>query len=393
MKVMYIECNMGAAGDMLTAALAELTGDTKKAEAKLNALNIPKVTYALNEINRSGITGTHSDVDIDGEHEHEHHHGHDHDHEHHHDHDHEHHHHHHHSSLKDIEEIINGLDVSDKVKADAIAVYKLIAEAESEVHGKTVEEIHFHEVGTMDAIADVTAVCLLMEEIAPSKVVVSPINTGFGHVHCAHGILPVPAPATALLLKGMPSYQGKIEGELITPTGAALLKHFATDFGRMPVMSVDKIGTGMGTKEFEEVNCVRVFLGEMDSDASDSVIELQCNLDDMTGEEIGYATSYLMEQGALDVFTTPIGMKKNRPGILLTVLAKPGEEEKFAKLIFENTTTIGIRYQAKKRFVLDRRTEEVTTRFGKARVKISEGYGTFKTKAEYDDTASITDKI
>ncbi|MCR4688493.1 MAG: nickel pincer cofactor biosynthesis protein LarC [Saccharofermentans sp.] len=395
MKVMYIECNMGAAGDMLTAALAELTGDTKKAEAKLNALNIPKVTYALNEINRSGITGTHSDVDIDGEHEHEHHHEHhhEHDHEHHHDHDHEHHHHHHHSSLKDIEEIINALSVSDKVKADAIAVYKLIAEAESEVHGKTVEEIHFHEVGTMDAIADVTAVCLLMEEIAPSKVVVSPINTGYGHVHCAHGILSVPAPATALLLKGIPSYQGGVEGELITPTGAALLKYFATDFGRMPVMSVDKIGTGMGTKEFAQVNCVRIFLGETEEKPADSVVELQCNLDDMTGEDIGYAASYLMEQGALDVFTTPIGMKKNRPGILLTVLCKIEDKDKFAKLVFENTTTIGIRYQVKERFVLDRRIEEVNTRFGKARVKISEGYGTVKAKPEYDDTANMTDKM
>ncbi len=367
MKTLFIECNMGAAGDMLTAALAELTGDIRDVNERLNAINIPKVTFDLKPLVRAGITGTYSDVDIDGVHEHEHH--------------------HHHSSLGDIEDIIDSLNVSDKVKQDAKAVYKLIAEAESKVHGKEVSDIHFHEVGTMDAIADVTAVCYLMESIAPSKVVVSPVTTGFGSVHCAHGILPVPAPATALLLQGIPSLQGNIEGELITPTGAALIKYFATDYGHMPVMRIDKIGTGMGTKEFEQVNCVRIFMGETE-DQSDSIIEMSCNLDDMTGEEIGYCTNLLVEQGALDVFTTPIGMKKNRPGILLTVLIKPSDKDRFAKLIFENTTTIGIRYITKDRFTLTRRTEEVSTRLGKARIKISEGYGVTRSKPEFDDVVS-----
>jgi len=371
MKTLFIECNMGAAGDMLTAALAELTGDIRDVNERLNAINIPKVTFDLKPLVRAGITGTYSDVDIDGVHEHEH----------------EHHHHHHHSSLGDIEDIIDSLNVSDKVKQDAKAVYKLIAEAESKVHGKEVSDIHFHEVGTMDAIADVTAVCYLMESIAPSKVVVSPVTTGFGSVHCAHGILPVPAPATALLLQGIPSLQGNIEGELITPTGAALIKYFATDYGHMPVMRIDKIGTGMGTKEFEQVNCVRIFMGETE-DQSDSIIEMSCNLDDMTGEEIGYCTNLLVEQGALDVFTTPVGMKKNRPGILLTVLIKPSDKDRFAKLIFENTTTIGIRYITKDRFTLTRRTEEVSTRLGKARIKISEGYGVTRSKPEFDDVVS-----
>lgn len=381
MKVMFIECNMGAAGDMLTAALADLTGDIKGTERELNSLNIPKVSFGLNSLVRSGITGVHSDILIGGETEHEHHH----------DHDHEHHH-HHHSSLKDIEDIIDSLAVSERVKTDAKAVYKLIAEAESEVHGKPVTDIHFHEVGTMDAVADVTAVCLLMEKLSPDKVIVSPVNTGFGTVRCAHGVLPVPAPATALLLKGIPCYQGKIEGELLTPTGAALLKYFGTEFNVMPVMIFEKTGVGMGTKEFEQVNCVRIFMGESEDGSKDSVIELQCNLDDMTGEEIGYAAEVLMNEGALDVFTTPIGMKKSRPGILLTVLVRPEDKERFARLVFENTTTIGIRYTLKERFILNRKTEEVSTRFGKARIKISEGYGTVKAKPEYEDTAGIADK-
>ncbi len=380
MKVMFIECNMGAAGDMLTAALADLTGDIKGTEKELCSLNIPKVRFGLNTLVRSGITGVHSDVLIDGEAEHGHHH------------DHGHEHHHHHSSLKDIEDIIDSLAVSEMVKTDAKAVYKLIAEAESEVHGKPVTDIHFHEVGTMDAVADVTAVCLLMEKLSPDKVIVSPVNTGSGTVRCAHGVLPVPAPATALLLKGIPCYQGKTEGELLTPTGAALLKYFGTEFNAMPVMTIEKTGIGMGTREFEQVNCVRIFMGESEDDPKDSVIELQCNLDDMTGEEIGYAAEVLMNEGALDVFTTPIGMKKNRPGILLTVLVKPEEKDRFARLIFENTTTIGIRYILKDRFILNRKTEEVSTKLGKARIKISEGYGTVKAKPEYEDAAGIADK-
>ena len=380
MKVMFIECNMGAAGDMLTAALADLTGDIKGTEKELCSLNIPKVRFGLNTLVRSGITGVHSDVLIDGEAEHGHHH------------DHGHEHHHHHSSLKDIEDIIDSLAVSEMVKTDAKAVYKLIAEAESEVHGKPVTDIHFHEVGTMDAVADVTAVCLLMEKLSPDKVIVSPVNTGSGTVRCAHGVLPVPAPATALLLKGIPCYQGKTEGELLTPTGAALLKYFGTEFNTMPVMTIEKTGIGMGTREFEQVNCVRIFMGESEDGLKDSVIELQCNLDDMTGEEIGYAAEVLMNEGALDVFTTPIGMKKNRPGILLTVLVKPEEKDRFARLIFENTTTIGIRYILKDRFILNRKTEEVSTKLGKARIKISEGYGTVKAKPEYEDAAGIADK-
>ena len=403
MKTLYIECNMGAAGDMLLASLAELTGDVKACEDKLNSLGIPDVTYNFEDSVKCGIKGTHARVVALGveedehmhEHDHhEHHHDHEHEHEHHHEHDHEHeHHHHHHTHMSDIENIINGLNVSDKVKSDALAVYGLIAEAESKAHGKEITEIHFHEVGTMDAVADIVGVCVLLEQIGADRIVVSPLATGYGQVKCAHGILPVPAPATARIIEGVPTFSGNVEGELLTPTGAALLKHFASGFGNRPVMAVEKTGYGMGKKDFEKANMLRTFIGNEASDDDDKVIEIECNVDDMTGEEIGYATGVLMDNGALDVFTTPVYMKKNRPGILLTVIAKPEDKEKFAKLIFENTKTIGIRYISMNRFRLIRHEEKVMTRFGEASVKISEGFGVTRIKPEADDASKIADKL
>ena len=411
MKTLYIECNMGAAGDMLLASLAELTGDVKACEDKLNSLGIPGVTYEFEKSVKCGIEGTHAHVAVHGveedEHMHDHHHeehhhehtdeehAHTHEHEHHdHDHHHEHEHeehHHHHTHMSDIENIINGLNVSDKVKADALAVYGLIAEAESKAHGKPVTDIHFHEVGTMDAVADIVGVCVLLEQIGADKIVVSPLATGFGQVRCAHGILPVPAPATASIIEGIPTYSGDVEGELLTPTGAALLKHFADSFGTRPVMAIEKTGYGMGKKDFAKANMLRTFIGEADNE-SDKVVEMKFNIDDMTGEEIGYATGVLMDSGALDVFTTSVYMKKNRPGILFTVLVKLEDKEKFAKLIFENTTTIGIRFNEMERFKLARREEKVMTKYGEVSFKVSEGFGVTKTKPEYDDVKGIADK-
>ena len=193
--------------------------------------------------------------------------------------------------------LIDSLPVSDRVKADAKAVYALIAEAESKVHGRPVTEIHFHEVGTMDAVADVVGVCLLMEQLAPEQVIASPVHTGSGHVHCAHGILPVPAPATALILEGIPSYSAGVKGELCTPTGAALLKHFVSRFGDRPVMSVSAVGYGMGKKDFDRANCLRAFLGESEGER-EQITKLECNLDDMTGEDIGFATDLVWRRTA-----------------------------------------------------------------------------------------------
>lgn len=234
------------------------------------------MTYHREQAEKCGITGTHITVTVDGHTEGEH------------DHDHDHEHHHHHSGMEEISHLIGHLPVSDRVRADIRAVYDAIAQAESHVHGVPVADIHFHEVGTMDAVADVTAVCLLMEELAADQVIASPVHVGSGTVRCAHGVLPVPAPATAYLLRDVPIYGGTIQGELCTPTGAALLRHFVTRFGDMPVMTLESVGYGMGQKEFPRANCLRAMLGETAAESGD-VVELACNLDDMTGEGIAFA--------------------------------------------------------------------------------------------------------
>ena len=400
MKTLYLECGMGAAGDMLMAALLELIPDRQAFLDKMNALNLPGVRVEAEKAVKCGITGTHMKVTVHGEEEesadvHEHpHHDHDHEHEdHHHDHDdgHEHPHHHHHTSVADIEGIIDGLDVSGRVKADAKAVYRLIAEAESRVHGHPVSEIHFHEVGTLDAVADVVGVCLLMEMIGAEKITASPVHVGAGYVRCMHGVLPVPAPATALILSGVPTYGGQVQGELCTPTGAALLKHFASGFGDRPVMAAEAIGYGMGKKDFERANCLRAFLGESEG-ATEPVTRLECNLDDMTGEGIGFAMQQLFKAGALDVYTQAIGMKKSRPGVLLSVTCYPEDAEKLAAVMMKHTTTLGIRRQDMSRYVLDRAIETVQTPYGPVRVKTASGMGVHRSKAEYDDLAALAEQ-
>lgn len=396
MKTLYLDCSMGAAGDMLAAALLELLPDPDAFVAELNALAIPDVKFSRETSVKCGITGTHLQVTVHGEEEgaHDHHHAHSHDH--HHDHAHAHHHdhahsHHHHASLHDIEHIVRGhLSLPATVADNVMAVYRLIADAESKAHGKPVSEIHFHEVGTMDAIADITAVCLLMHRLAPDEIIVSPVHVGSGRVHCAHGILPVPAPATATILQDVPIYGGSIQGELCTPTGAALLKHFADSFGEMPVMRTSAIGYGMGQKDFPAANCVRALLGER-SAASDDVIELCCNIDDMTGEAIGYAFDKLFAAGALDVYTIPIGMKKSRPGHLLHVICHEADKDALVRALFAHTTTIGIRENRFRRYTLDRRIETIETADGPVRRKCSTGYGVSREKFEHDDLARIAD--
>ncbi len=389
MRALYLDCGMGAAGDMLTAALLELLPDPDEFVKELNALGIPGVLFNKESSVKCGVTGTHIAVTVNGREETNHeHHYHEHAHQRLHD-SHEHHHGHHHSGLHDIEHIVREhLTLPENVQNQVMAVYGLIAEAESHAHGVPVTEIHFHEVGTMDAIADITAVCMLMNRLSPDKIIVSPIHVGSGHVRCAHGILPVPAPATAYILKDVPIYGGNISGELCTPTGAALLKHFATDFGSMPLMKIQAIGYGMGKKEFEAANCVRAMLGET-PDTKDEICELSCNVDDMTGENIGFAMEQLFRAGALDVYTTPIGMKKNRPGVLIHVMCREADKESLILHIFKHTTTIGIRESRCHRYVLDRQIETFDTPFGAVHRKVSSGYGVERTKYEYGDVSRI----
>lgn len=290
--------------------------------------------------------------------------------------------------MHEIEHIIENLPISAKVKSHVLAVYSLIAEAESYVHDVPVTNVHFHEVGTMDAIADITAVCMLMDRLSPKEVIVSPVHVGSGYVQCAHGILPVPAPATAYILRDVPIYGGRIKSELCTPTGAALLKHFATKFGDMPVMKTEAIGYGMGKKDFPIANCIRALLGETE-ECSDTIVQLCCNLDDMTAEAIGFAEEQLFAAGALEVYTIPAQMKKSRPGILLSVLCQEKEKAKIIRLIFQHTTTLGIRENISRRYILSRDVKNIKTELGDVRVKMSSGYGVAREKFEYEDIARI----
>lgn len=402
MKTLYLECGMGAAGDMLTAALLELLPDKEKFLSELNHAGIPGVTVSGDVSFKCGIKGTHITVRINGDEESEEMHTHTHGHDHNHEHEQEPSHKrmreqeclqgsekpHHHSSMDEIRHMIEELSVSEKVKADVLAVYSLIAEAESYTHGVPVTDIHFHEVGTMDAVTDVLAVCMLMDRLSPDQVVVSPVHVGSGYVRCAHGILPVPAPATAYILRGVPVYGGEIKSELCTPTGAALLKHFASKFGDMPLMSTTSIGYGMGKKDFPVANCVRALLGETKG-TQDTVVELSCNLDDMTAEAIGFAEGQFFAAGALDVYTIPIQMKKSRPGILLSVMCREKDSEQMIRLIFRHTTTLGVRENISRRYTLSRTVETIATDWGNVRKKVSSGYGVTKEKYEYEDIARI----
>jgi len=401
MRTLYFECNMGAAGDMLMAALLELHNNPSEFLDKLNNIGIPKVSVSSAPAVKHGITGTHVKVLVDGveespdmhSHSHDHgHHHHSHDHDHHHSHEHEHHHSHSHghshNTYHHIEHLIGHLDVSSEVKKNALGIYKLIAEAESQAHGVPVNQIHFHEVGEMDAVADIVGVCMLIEELAPDIILSSPVHVGSGQVRCAHGILPVPAPATAHILRNAPTYGGNIKGELCTPTGAAILKHYASEFGAMPIIKVSKIGYGMGKKDFEHANCVRAFIGEAARN-NEEVVELICNLDDMTPEAVAFAQQILFDEGALDVYTMTIGMKKGRTGVLFTCMCKNDLRDKMISLLFKHTTTLGIRENISRRYTLNRKSEEVQTKYGSVRIKTAHGYGVTKSKPEYEDIAKI----
>ena len=412
MRTLYIECKMGAAGDMLMASLYELLEDKQGFLDTMNGLGLPGVQVEAQKSSSCGIAGTHMKVTVNGEEELEPGGGHEqeaelepggghgqeaeqghsgaendsgsteggHDHEHDH---------HHHATPGHIADLINSLKLPEKVKGQARAVYRAIAEAEAKAHGCSAGDVHFHEVGALDAVADVTGVCYAIYLLHPERIVVSPIHVGSGTVRCAHGIMPVPAPATAALLAGVPIYGGKIQGELCTPTGAALLAHFADSFGDMPLMAVQDMGVGIGTKSFEQANCVRAFLGDAEDEAEDSILELVCNIDDMTPEALAFACTRLLELGALDVYTTAGTMKKGRPGHVLTVLCRPEQEEELALQILTQTTTNGLRVRRCGKYFLTPGMGKVRTRWGDVLVKTAKGYGITHMKPEYEDVVRL----
>ncbi|WP_459129533.1 nickel pincer cofactor biosynthesis protein LarC [Guggenheimella bovis] len=362
--ILYLDLSMGASGDMLTSALLGLFDDPFKIQEELNDLKLSDVHFALKRVTKSGIVGLKMDVETEQ-------HG------------------HVHRSLQDVLDLIEKENVEEPVKSQAKEIYKLIAEAESTVHGVSVSDIHFHEVGRLDAIADITAVCYLINKLNPTEIIASPVHVGFGSVETAHGLLPVPAPATALLLEGIPVYS-KIEGELCTPTGAALLKYFVDRFERLQDFSFKRISYGMGTKEFEQVNCLRAYLGERAK--NESIVEFNFNVDDMTAEEIAFATEKLLAGGALDVYTVSVGMKKNRPGTLFVILCEEEKKEEILEILFKHTTTIGVREKSYRRHTLERTIETVETKWGSVRKKVSKGFGVVREKYEFEDLKNLAEK-
>ena len=384
MKTLYLDCAMGAAGDMLAGALLELMPDPAAALAELNAFGIPGVAYVRETLSKCGLAATHLSVMVEG---------------------HEEssssaqatedkaHHHHEHRTLADVLHIIGHLKLEPSVREDVKSVYESLAAAESRAHGRDVGEIHFHEVGALDAIADIAAFCHLLRRLAPDRVVVSPVHVGSGTAVCAHGVLPVPAPATAFLLEGVPTYSdGAVVGELCTPTGAALLKQFADVFGPQPLMTVRKIGYGAGRKDFLRANVVRAMLGESAADESGDgeIFELSFNVDDMTGEELAFASDRIFAAGARDVAFAPVVMKKGRPGQRVSVMCAAETRGEVVKAIFAHTSTLGVRETYCRRYTLDRMIETVALPDGSTvRRKVASGYGVRRAKWEADDLAAF----
>jgi uncharacterized protein (TIGR00299 family) protein len=373
---------MGAAGDMLMGALLELIKDKVYFLKQINTLGFSNLRVNTKFVRRCGIVGTRVLININGEqadvisvstqykenyydfNKND------------------------LTDIKKIENIIMQLQINQKIKNNSLDIYRLIAEAEATVHRCPVKYIHFHEIGSIDALVDIIGVCMLIEYIKPEKIIASPINVGGGFVSCQHGILPVPAPATACILQDIPIYNSNVHDELCTPTGAAIIKYFVENFKQMPEMRVKKIGYGMGAKNFETANCVRAFLGETETKSknkNDSVVKLECNLDDMTGEAMGFAINLLFKKGAFDVFTTPIQTKKSRPAILLTCICNEYKADFFIELILRHTTTFGVRKNICDRYVLKRKMLMQKTPYGNIRLKTGEGYNVKKVKPEYDD--------
>ena len=371
MRTLYLDCGMGAAGDMLTAALLALADDREGFLRRVNAALGGMAVVSCAQVSKCGVQGLHVTVSVGGDVEGK-----------------EPRHRHEHTSIGEIRALLAAAPVSEKVRADALAVFDSLAAAEAAVHGQEMENIHFHELGSIDAVADVLGVCLLMETLAPERVVCSPVNVGGGTVKCAHGVLPVPAPATERLLRGVPYYEGEIKTELCTPTGAALLRHFADRFGDMPQMVVQNTGYGTGTKDFGRLNAVRAVLGEAEGE-TESLVELACNLDDSTGEELGFAAEELFAAGALDVWTAPIGMKKGRPAVLLSCLCREEKRAELLKCLFRCTTTLGVRETRCRRHTLERSVETASSAFGEVRVKRARGFGVERSKPEYEDLARL----
>ena len=408
MRVLYFDCFSGASGDMVLGALIDAGVALEDVRSALGSLAISPDSVWTEPVVRAGIRATkfcvtgeeaahaHEPMHV---HAHEHSHGHaahGHRHGHHENHAHTHSHaavdHHDHRSLTEINQLIDRSALSAGGKTRAKELFQRLGEAEAAVHGTTLEKVHLHEVGALDSIIDIVGAVHALETLGIDRVVASPLNVGSGSVRSAHGLYPVPAPATLLLLKGAPIYSGPQQAEMVTPTGALLVSAYASEFGAIPPMKVTAIGYGAGSRDFAETpNVLRVMIGDAEAKASPtSVVVIEADIDDMNPQIFGVVMETLQAEGALDVFYTAIQMKKNRPGTLLTVVAPPDARERLTAVIFRETTTIGVRYREMSRECLDREEVVVSTPLGPVRVKVARRDGrVLNASPEFEDCARI----
>jgi hypothetical protein len=438
MRIAYLDCFSGISGDMFLGAMVDAGVSAKLLEETVVALKIG-ARLEISRVQRGGISATKVDVYVNGEkdlprevfqeqneHIHDHDHQHDHNHQHGHAesshahaHNHEHpqgqqhadahqhadnhgHGHTHGRDLTEIRSIIQNSSINPTAKTTAIKIFEALGAAEAEIHGTSIDKVHFHEVGAVDAMVDIVCAAVGAKSLAIDEWICSPLNVGGGTVKCAHGTLPVPAPATLKLLSNAPVYSSGPQVELVTPTGAAIVKVLATRFASFPAMKIEKAGYGAGTREFlQHPNLLRLTIGESTTAAAntapatsnDSIMVLEANLDDLSPQVLAYAMERLLTEGALDVFSIPVQMKKNRPGALLTVLAKIEDANRLAKVIFAETTTLGIRRREEQRQTLTRRWEEVETTWGPVRMKIANMNGSVSNYApEYEDCRKLAEE-
>ncbi|MBI4964102.1 MAG: nickel pincer cofactor biosynthesis protein LarC [Desulfomonile tiedjei] len=366
MKIAYFDCFSGASGDMIMASLIDAGLGPDDLKDELAKLHLTDYDLQVRKATRKGISGSQVTVLVGG------------------------HHHHEKRSLSNIREIIERSDLDESVKIKAVRIFTRLAEAEARVHDIGVEEVHFHEVGAMDAIIDVVGSVAGLAVLGIEEIYCSALNLGGGHVKCAHGVLPVPAPATAELVKGKPVYSFGVEGELLTPTGAAILTTLSSNFGPMPAMTADGIGYGAGTSDFSVPNLLRVVIGKTADKAGDYLLEqiavLETNIDDMNPQIYEYLIQSMLEKGALDVFLVPVQMKKSRPGTLLTVTCSPDRVDEFSDFLMRETTSLGVRWRIDHRIKAERHIEGLDTKYGPISFKVATVAGKIvNVTAEYED--------
>jgi uncharacterized protein (TIGR00299 family) protein len=374
MRALYFDCFAGVSGDMIIGALLDLGVDLEELKRQLSSLALGGYEIRAERVKRSNIAATKFDVVVDESHQPA-------------------------RTLSDIRILIEGSSISPAAKALSIRVFEKLAQAEARVHASTPDRVHFHEVGAVDSIIDIVGAIVGFELLGVKRFLSSPLRVGRGSVKAAHGVMPIPAPGTAELLRGIPVYAGELEGEFVTPTGAAILATVSESFSTLPDVVMERVGYGAGSRNPEGFpNALRLIVGEFREagsplEAPESVVVIETNIDDMNPQAYGYVMERAFVLGALDVFTTPAQMKKDRPGTLLTLLCGAGEQEALIEMLLTETTTLGVRYYEAKRRILSRSVEEVETAYGRVRIKVARaGARTLHFQAEYADCARLAEQ-